>query len=1175
MNIPNKLQESIEQSKLVIFAGAGLSSKFNLPSWKQLVVDVINEIDNPNYKNYIPLLEMGEEGMSPIEVLNKLKKEHQSIRKYIKTKFQVNSNDYSLHKKLLELTGAIITTNFDNAFELASENKIVPAIYTSAYNISQVEKSSEPYIFKLHGSFSEPDNCILFTEDYEKLYNDEKKAAVEKLKSIFINKTILFLGFSFSDPDINLIFDNLDKAFGNFNKHYILTTESDRFVKYKFLETIQISNHNEIDILISDCLSHKKQLSQSAILLDKQIVEIKTKPKVAFLYPQCLDIDLKDLSQVINCFNSIDMDFYTGALNRKTLLQIEDFDALIIVSKVFKSKLYIEENNLKSNLVSAEEICDTIPNYGLPVVFITNEKIDLVKNYPAIYVSSHKNAIIKRFIYKAIRNNDLNFSDITEVIVNLNSFLLKKIETGNSKITSIYNNTRVLDIGRKCLTEVVGRIEEQANIAQRLLGIIETNRLLNIKASGGIGKTTLIKKVAYELYNRGYFREGVNFKSCENIKSYADFEELLIDGFNLSNILNFKEYLKENYSSNKIDLLIILDNFETVVNQLNENDLKAVISLLKFGTDFANIIVTSRERISDGDFEDVYSLTQMITDDALVLFQKHYGEMKKPGELKILRSEILEELLNNNPLAIKLVTKSRTRFSHISELKKQLTEHFFESTNEEFSNIFENDADLNIERTKSIYQSINYSYSTLSNKEKTAFELLSLFPDGISLSNFKKCFEKGASSNKISDKELRNLRDKSLIEDYNGTLQLQPIIRRFADFQFNKRPKEEKQKYCLDAYSFNCFILEIIHMMHRKKTLSESLKFYSYYKNNLLNVLNYVSDIEIDQKGIVPEKKYLLNFIYDLKDYITNEKQVNLFIDGLNNLKVYFSDIQNADKLMAVLYYRSIYYYQEFDYSYVKLTSYLPVEEMQKRVIEQEDYVESRYKNLVSTIHAMEGYTLQRIALLVQNSNTNYYINSEFFYLGIPYNISTQREGFYYFEYELMFNRLDISSLKKYISTLYMEEHLEIMQSTYTLSKIEKLDDNVIKKLVVTNPYTKGLKELMFAFNAKSNEDKHKFFKQALKNLFHIKYYYLEALYYYCLFLKQIEDEEYNERLGEGLKLSKKYFYQYLNHLFKNIEHNTNHSYTFTYDYYQLPGLKEFVNNHNSEWEIILKKDED
>ena len=71
MDIPKNIQSAIQENKLVIFAGSGLSSKFKLPSWKRLVEDVIESLDNDNYKSFIPLLENNL--MSPVEVLEKLK----------------------------------------------------------------------------------------------------------------------------------------------------------------------------------------------------------------------------------------------------------------------------------------------------------------------------------------------------------------------------------------------------------------------------------------------------------------------------------------------------------------------------------------------------------------------------------------------------------------------------------------------------------------------------------------------------------------------------------------------------------------------------------------------------------------------------------------------------------------------------------------------------------------------------------------------------------------------------------------------------------------------------------------------------------------------------------------------------------------------------------------------
>lgn len=1177
MNIPKEIQEAIKNDNLVVFAGSGLSVKFKLPTWNVLAENIISEINDSKFNDLLPVLKSGV--LTPIEVLDKIQSEHSKIRSYIKEKFKIDKNhDLLLHKKILEVARGIITTNYDNAFEEACSNTIIPTKFTSNFNISEINKLKKSYIFKLHGCYTEPDNCIIFSDDYRKLY-DSDTASKEKLKSIFIDKTILFVGFSFNDPDINLIFSNLDKLFDNHNRHYIFTKDERAFEKYKFLKPIVIQDYEtDINIFFENCVNLKNNNDNSS----KEITihrknEICQTPRIALLKPKPLDLTIDpELLSIENFLDDLNINLSLGYLNTRTLESIDDYDILIIATQVFKEKLYIEDEFLKSALFTTQEICNHIPNDHTPIIFITNEKIDLIPNLNIINISTFKRATLKRFAFKALLNKDLNFNPTEEIFVGLSTLANLDFKKGISKKSSIYSNDRVLDIGEKSLKNIIGRIEEQATIISKLHNILRSSKVLNIKGSGGTGKTTLIKKISYELYNRGYFKEGVSFKSCENVKNLADFEELLYDAFNLRNILNFKEYLTENHKSTKLDSLIILDNFETISNSLPVNEFNLVIGLIKFATDFANIVITSREKISSlEDFEDLYSLAPLATDDAFSLFELDYGKVVNEDEVRILRQDILEELLNNNPLAIKLVTKTRTRSRHIAELRDQIKEYFFESINEDFSSVFKNKADLNIERTKSIYQSINYSYTTLNSREKIAFELLSLFPDGISLSNFKKCFEKScSSSNNISDKELRVLRDKSLVEDYNGTLQLQPIIRRFAEYQFSKRQDESKQKYCLDAYAFNSFILDLIDFIDRKKTTSEALKIYNYYKNNLLNVLIYIPNIQLVNNGIVPEKKYLLNYIYGLTRYIVNEKQIKEFYNKLNSIKDYFNELPHAETFINVLKLHKRYYFEEFENSYSELSLIFPPQEMKNRNFKEEEFIEQTYKNIISSIHNMEGYTIDRIKSLIDNDNFSRYLDASFFYLGIPNTISREKDGFYFFEYELMFNQLNTDQLERYIKSLYLEEHLEIMQSTYTFSKVRKLDRKAINKLVVTNPYTKGLKSLMLAFISDSNDEKKMLFKSALRHLSHIKYYYLEALYYYCKYLKESNNPEYKTYIVHGLELSKKYYYQYIHHLFDNLFNNSHNSYNFTYSFYPFSELEDYVNKHNEVWKKAFKERE-
>ena len=111
----------------------------------------------------------------------------------------------------------------------------------------------------------------------------------------------------------------------------------------------------------------------------------------------------------------------------------------------------------------------------------------------------------------------------------------------------------------------------------------------------------------------------------------------------------------------------------------------------------------------------------------------------------------------------------------------------------------------------------------------------------------------------------------------------------------------------------------------------------------------------------------------------------------------------------------------------------------------------------------------------------------------------------------------------------------------------------------------------MLAFNSNSDEKKKDYFKKALNNLSHIKYYYLEALYYYSLFLKEYDIEEFLKTKQEGLSKSKQFHYQYIFHLFNNMENKT--EYNFEYSFYPTLGLKEYVSKHNEFWKSEFEKE--
>ena len=82
-------------------------------------------------------------------------------------------------------------------------------------------------ILKAHGDIDRKDTIILSERDYRDIiYRTPGYRAA--LNVIFITKTLLFVGASLSDPDVNLVLESVSEAFdGKATRHYALVPEGD------------------------------------------------------------------------------------------------------------------------------------------------------------------------------------------------------------------------------------------------------------------------------------------------------------------------------------------------------------------------------------------------------------------------------------------------------------------------------------------------------------------------------------------------------------------------------------------------------------------------------------------------------------------------------------------------------------------------------------------------------------------------------------------------------------------------------------------------------------------------------------------------------------------------------------------------------------------------------------
>jgi hypothetical protein len=108
------------------------------------------------------------------------------------------------------------TTNYDRLIEKALEagGRRADAKYTNE-QLATTRRGRDAVVYKMHGDIEHPDRAVLSKDDYER-YHDTHGPFVTALSGDLVEKTFLFLGFSFTDPNLDFI---LSRIRVRFTKH--------------------------------------------------------------------------------------------------------------------------------------------------------------------------------------------------------------------------------------------------------------------------------------------------------------------------------------------------------------------------------------------------------------------------------------------------------------------------------------------------------------------------------------------------------------------------------------------------------------------------------------------------------------------------------------------------------------------------------------------------------------------------------------------------------------------------------------------------------------------------------------------------------------------------------------------------------------------------------------------
>lgn len=211
INYLNAMVRYLQSENLSVFAGAGVSIDSGFVDWKGLLKPIIEQLGvNPNID------------LSLVAQFYKNEYGRHDINELIYNEFNKKHKSNEIIKKLGKLPiKSYWTTNYDSLIEdTLTSSPILKKVHVvrEKNQFKYKTPDTDVIVYKMHGDKTEPDYAIIAKNDYE-TYDKKRDVFSKALFTELISNTFLFIGFSFSDPNLERILSIVKHTFDNDEGH--------------------------------------------------------------------------------------------------------------------------------------------------------------------------------------------------------------------------------------------------------------------------------------------------------------------------------------------------------------------------------------------------------------------------------------------------------------------------------------------------------------------------------------------------------------------------------------------------------------------------------------------------------------------------------------------------------------------------------------------------------------------------------------------------------------------------------------------------------------------------------------------------------------------------------------------------------------------------------------------
>lgn len=206
----------LRERNVAIFAGAGMSVDAGFVNWKGLLKPLADELNLDVEKEHdlvmIAQYHVNHHGSNRNDLTNAI------LNGFSSRQTKVTEN----HRVLARLpVDTYWTTNYDTTIEdaLRASGKS-PDVKHDPKQLLQTLHGRHAIVYKMHGDVAHATDAVLCKADYE-TYHLSRGDFLTALAGDLLSKMFLFIGFSFSDPNLDYVLGRLHTRHGsNLRKHY-------------------------------------------------------------------------------------------------------------------------------------------------------------------------------------------------------------------------------------------------------------------------------------------------------------------------------------------------------------------------------------------------------------------------------------------------------------------------------------------------------------------------------------------------------------------------------------------------------------------------------------------------------------------------------------------------------------------------------------------------------------------------------------------------------------------------------------------------------------------------------------------------------------------------------------------------------------------------------------------